>query len=270
MEQKKKKRQPESERFGNWTVPNIGEHSVVCIATGPSLSQEQLNLVEVSDIHSIAVNDAYQAASWAEWHYACDYKWWKWHVDNIYFKAYEGLRIANTSDTRTPKLVPDVKIITGRENKGMSFDPSMIHYGRNSGYQAVNLAALTGAKHIILIGYDHNVKDGMTHYFGDHPDTVLSSYKRWNQECWPLAAEQLAEKNIDVVNCTPQSGLTAFRTGDLYQELKRGQACDLTSTVDMEQFGKTHGSLLSPKVLDTIDRDTVTSVVETDIRTLVM
>ena len=37
---------------------------------------------------------------------------------------------------------------------GLSRTQGVIHQGKNSGYQALNLAYLLGAKRILLLGYD--------------------------------------------------------------------------------------------------------------------
>lgn len=56
-----------------------------------------------------------------------------------------------------------------------------IYTGGNSGYQAVQLALLWGAKEVVLIGFTMKAIDGKNHWHRDHrhsnPNTT--SLKRW-------------------------------------------------------------------------------------------
>jgi len=117
--------------------------------------------------------------------------------------------------------VPDKSIlrIKGAHAQGLSFNPKVIHYGSNSGFQALNIAVLMGAKRIILLGYDMRFsKDNKSHWFGDHPDNVRSNYTSWLSN-YGVAAAQLNEKGIEVINCSPISALTCFRMESLESAL---------------------------------------------------
>ena len=90
-----------------------------------------------------------------------------------------------------------------KEGKGLGRD--CIHYGGNSGYQAVNLAYLLGAKTILLLGFDMFG----THYFGKHPDTLVSDspYKKFMQSFETIDPRQYG---IEIINCSRQSALEHF------------------------------------------------------------
>ena len=123
---------------------------------------------------------------------------------------FKGVKI--TQDPAAKAKYTDLEYIRGVAKDGISLDPTVIHTGRNSGYQAVNLAVLFGANKIILLGYDHRFPKNKAHWFGDHPDGVRSWYKRW-MPGWEIAAKQLKRLDIKVVNCTPGSALRAFECG---------------------------------------------------------
>jgi len=100
--------------------------------------------------------------------------------------------------------------IEGTFKPGLGMDK--IHYGGNSGYQAINLAYLWGASRIILLGYDMQKTDGKTHWHGDHPKglhknpIMLSWIKSFNR-----LADDLKDKSVEVVNATRTTALEAFR-----------------------------------------------------------
>jgi len=104
----------------------------------------------------------------------------------------------------------------GKARDGLGVD--VIHYGNNSGYQAINLAwHLWKPTTIKLIGYDMGLSnDGNRHFFGNHPDELnaQSDYRTWIPKFNKLS-EDLSAQGVDVVNCSRQTALTAFRRGEL-------------------------------------------------------
>lgn len=95
-----------------------------------------------------------------------------------------------------------------------------LHFGNNSGYQAINLAYLLGATTIILLGFDMKRKAGKTHFFGDHPyhrndqgptDPIM---QRWCGNFVQLA-QDLRDEGVDVYNASRETALTAFERREL-------------------------------------------------------
>jgi hypothetical protein len=97
-----------------------------------------------------------------------------------------------------------------------------IHFGNNSGYQAINLAYLLGASSIILSGFDMKVTAGKTHFFGNHPYHKQGQgpnneiMQRWCRNFVALA-QDLKSEGVQVYNCTRDTALTAFQTRELEQ-----------------------------------------------------
>jgi hypothetical protein len=157
----------------------------------------------------IAINDAYRLAPWADVLYACDAKFWKWqhrmHAEAI--ASFAGLRFALTRDAGQ---WPGVQVLQNTGETGLELKPTGLRTGRNSGYQAINLAVHLGAARILLLGYDMSRDvDGRTHWFGDHPDRVrspLSTFRRvFDAIVAPLQAQGIA-----VINCSRHTALTCF------------------------------------------------------------
>jgi len=97
---------------------------------------------------------------------------------------------------------------------------SKIHFGSNSGYQAINLAYLLGAKRIILLGYDMQREDNKAHFFGSHPYHKQSGGPtNALMRDWCLKFEQLAydlhREGVEVINATRKTALTAFKQQEL-------------------------------------------------------
>lgn len=91
----------------------------------------------------------------------------------------------------------------------------MLHAGGpvgNSGAQAINLAAQTGAWRILLLGFDMQKVKGETHFFGDHPRPLNqpSPYQDFWRGMWSMAAA-LNEAGIEVLNGSPESALPYWR-----------------------------------------------------------
>jgi hypothetical protein len=96
----------------------------------------------------------------------------------------------------------------------------------NSGFEAINLAYLTGARRVLLVGFDMKPgPSGERHWHDDHPAPLLQfqPFDDWIRNAVKLAAE-CTTAGLEVINCTPGSALTAFAMGDLKEELER--ACD--------------------------------------------
>lgn len=190
--------------------PRWKGETVAVIASGPSVRQIDVNRLK-GHTKTIVVNDSWQLCPWADILYAADRRWWEYHN---YVPAFRGER---WTQHQGPKDWPAVakrrglNVINSTHKPALSFDPSLIHTGMNSGFQALNLAVLQGAAHILLLGFDLAVLDGKRHWFGDHPGCMnkASPYSSF-RKAFTEAAPQLGDAGIDVVNCSMRSTLTCF------------------------------------------------------------
>lgn len=196
---------------------------VVCIASGPSLTRQQVEKVE--GLKCIVVNDGYLLAPWAEILYFADPRWREWHVQRPEYQAFAGVQITIEGSHGWEKLV-DVPGIFTMRNMGshppLSTTRNGLATGQNSGYQALNIAYLLGASRVILLGYDMKTgAGGRMHWFGDHPlktnPAMLSAYE---QNFGHLAPE-LKKRGLEVLNCSPDSALRCFPKVPLDEALAR-------------------------------------------------
>jgi len=114
-----------------------------------------------------------------------------------------------------------VHVLQNTGYTGLELEPTGLRTGRNSGYQAINLAVHLGAARILLLGYDMAENPvGPSHWFGEHPDHQPSPYPQM-REAFDTIVEPLAAIGVTVVNCSRRTALTAFPCALLEDELAR-------------------------------------------------
>jgi len=214
------------DRF-SWVSKDWDGETVACIASGPSTTEEDLHRVKSHGIKAIVVNDMYLVAPWADVVYFADCRWWEWHHNGVAkkwdwmeftaeeqraaFGAFAGQKctIANTG-----MLVgdPEVFMLKNGGHLGLSESKDALFTGSNSGYQAINLACLAGAKKILLLGYDLGFHKNRSHSHNGHPikNTSAAHYSGWASNFFSLV-EPLERLGIEVINCSRQTTLKAFR-----------------------------------------------------------
>jgi hypothetical protein len=191
--------------------------TVVCIGTGPSLTAEDVNAVR-GQARVIAVNDAYRLAPWADALYACDVQWWKWHHGVPSFTG-EKWSLKVSGWRHASARYPDVQLLTNTGKTGLETDPTGLRTGKNSGYQAINLAVHYGAKRIVLLGYDMKLGATGAHFFGEHPGHRRGPYRTFIP-CFSTLVAPLHRLGVEVINCTRDTALDAFPKAPLAQVLR--------------------------------------------------
>jgi len=195
---------------------------VIVAATGPSLTPEVAKACEGRSV--LAVNDAHRLFPWAEILYACDSSWWAVHKGCPGFQGEKWsshggpARIRHNDKTEAAKRW-GLNLIEGRDGHGFCFEPGIIHYGSNSGFQAINLAIQMGATRIILVGFNMGTIDGKRHFFGDHPAGLRNASTYGNFIRAFDRAAKLLPSHITILNATPQSALTCFSKVSLHDAL---------------------------------------------------
>ncbi len=184
--------------------------TAICIASGPSLTQSDIDKCRGSGRVVYVVNDVYKSAPWAEVLYACDGDWWDLHKGVPGFIGDKW----TVSDAAAEKW--GLKHIAGT-SQGLFSTVEPICYGKHSGFQAISLAAYQGHRDIWLLGYDMGFEAGTKkHYFGEHPRGVArpSQYADWIEH-FRKAAPLIAEAGIKITNMTRTTALDCFERGRL-------------------------------------------------------
>lgn len=186
--------------------------TIVCLATGPSLCAEDVDFCR-DRAPVVAINDAVRLAPWADCLYACDRRWWERHPETATFAGLKyGLR-------QVPSR-PDVQLLDQGPDRGLSTDPSVVHTGKNSGYQAINVAVHLGATRILLLGYDMQAAiGGPAHFFGNHPWGGVPAAFDLFRTLFETIVAPLKAIGVTVINCTRETALTCFPRQPLREAL---------------------------------------------------
>lgn len=203
-------------------VPRLwpGETFVI-VASGPSLTQEDVDFVR-GKARVIAINESFRMAPWADALYCCDARMWKWlHADRKRYgnvHAFTGLKFALTKDSAK---WPNVRVLQNTGPAGLEPKPNGLRTGRNSGYQAINLAVHLGAQRVLLLGYDMQRTGGKEHWHEDHPNRTRSPYPQFRQS-FAKIVEPLKAAGVEVINCSRETALECFPRMCIQDALKVG------------------------------------------------
>ena len=210
---------------------DFSKYPGVIIGTGPSLTEDQLQLIErawITDRCKVfGVNNALMVAQFLDVHLACNIEWWDHYHD--YPLVRESSAEKWTWDYTTAARY-GINHIPGRWGDSFSTDPGFIHYGHASGFQILNLAYHYGIRTFILVGYDMRYGPGYDrgrkvpgagrHFFGEYPDKL---------QHWPKVGKNgeftgllRVFRTIDtqglcvrIINASPGSALDFFETAEL-------------------------------------------------------
>lgn len=182
-----------------------GWTDVVCLASGPSLTAEDCEMVrqwrEAGKHRAVfVVNTTFRAAPWADVLYAMDSAWWRLHLDEV--KATFSGRLINPF----------------RDMRGV--ERVVFQHRSNSGAGAVSLAAHWGAKRIVMVGYDCQKTGGKSHWHGDHPDGLgnCGSINTWAARFDRMARS--LRNRVQIINASRVTALTCFERMPLEEALK--------------------------------------------------
>ena len=173
----------------------------VCIASGPSLLEEDVN--KVKNLNTIVVNTSFRLAPWAKILFAGDFGWW-----NLYRNEVKEKFIGEcwTGNKKASKIF-GLNYIKQKHGNSLSRENGVINFGGNSGYAAIEFAYQLGAKRIILLGYDMQRTNGMSHWHGDHYRLSNdNAFPRWIKRIESVAKE-LDKIGVEVLNATRQTAL---------------------------------------------------------------
>lgn len=185
------------------------KNDFVIIASGASLTDQDVRYVfdRRNKCEVIVINDNYKKAPWADYLYFCDHQWYLWHKYEV--DEFKGITATLAKNTKA-----DWEFKQGYE-EGLSFHPSYLHTGKNSGYQAINLACLMGANNIFLLGYDMQYTNGKSHWFGKHRG-VGDNANHYDEifqkmiKCFDTMVPDLRRFGTRVINCSRNTALQTF------------------------------------------------------------
>ena len=168
------------------------------MASGPSMCQADADMVQEwrdgDTRRTLAINNTWELAPWADVIYACDERWW----DKYYEQA------SQTNAELWAYSEPACKKYSLNKAR-------LTRTGGNSGYQAMRLAVTEfNASKILLLGYDMQA-NGKEHWHADHPKGWPNGgqYKTWAEHIRRLTVEF---PDVQVLNCSRETALNINRT----------------------------------------------------------
>jgi len=179
--------------------------TVVIIAGGPSITEKDVRYIESRDVDILGINDAYRICNRLDYLYACDRRWWMHHWSRVKPVLCRKFALEEQG-------FPGVEQMKNGGISGLSFEWPKLRTGKNSGYQAINLAILLGYKRIVLLGYDMQHTFGKVHWFGNHPKPLNNAPQGKFKE-WIGLFEKMVESipaDTQIINCTRQTALECF------------------------------------------------------------
>jgi len=174
------------------------------IASGPSVTADDLAFVKRQPGLKIAVNSSIFSAPWADICFSMDNSWWKRYGNDVKRLKCERWSSASNAAQYGPQIVK-------RKRRDSPIKGGVS--GSNSGLQACEFAYLRGADEIILLGVDCKHFEGRAHHHPDHPAPMKNANKpeKWGSD-WERV---LAKMDAKVINTSPICEVDCFEYADL-------------------------------------------------------
>lgn len=186
--------------------------TAIILASGPSLTAEQIAAAKTSGHFTIVINSTYKSMLDANALYAGDFLFFKTHIADIRARFTGKLW---TQDNSAHERWPVIQRVRGINHDGLGM--KMIHNNGNSGFQALNLAYLWGFERIVLLGFDMKLGPaGEKHHHPDHPHPMVQgqTFKEWLHSAEKIARDFREKTSCEVINATPESAMRCFPVED--------------------------------------------------------
>lgn len=184
--------------------PRWSGETAICIASGPSLTREDVSFVRGRG-RTIAVNREFEFAPWADVCYAADYRFWNFYIREGLKDTFSGELW--TVDKKAAEQF-NLNFVRRGFGEGYSMIAGTINTGGNSGYQAIHLAAYWRASRIVLLGYDMQRTGNKEHHYGVHKGSLPNGrgFPFWIKRMRPLFRD-LKKLGIEVINATRETAI---------------------------------------------------------------
>jgi len=177
---------------------------IFCVASGPSLTRADCDLIAQSGAKICCVNNAWEMFEQIDYLYAGDLKWWKAYGEQLNIPIGEKWTCAKSAAARF----------------GLNFHRAVGPF--NSGMRAIQWVIGQGFKAIALLGYDCSIKHG-SHFHGDHTfekarELTTQKVKKWHLQF--LKVEKQARRaDVNIYNCSRYTEMACFPVMDLEDAL---------------------------------------------------
>lgn len=197
--------------------PDWRGSTAVCIATGPSLTNDQVEAVRTASVRSIGINDIGLTHRWIDIWYAADFPFWKFYEPSA--ASSDALKVCADPDVLKGGIADRYLSVSDKDReKAKRYEPGFALHGEHSGFQALQLAISLGAERVILLGYDCKPEGQKTNYFGTKSQAL---YRHSHYETWPLHYDKLViPAGVEVLNATAGSAIEAYPFVEIERALR--------------------------------------------------
>jgi hypothetical protein len=226
--------------------------TVYLIGGGPSLRGFDFDRLQGKGI-IVAINDAVRFAPFADCLVSIDTKWMNRRYGVL--RGFQGESVI---------IVPDDYITRHRHATrlyrvnavGISPTPGAVHTGENSGFAALGLSIMRGARTIYLLGYDMTEAGHFHAGYKWECRFGVNDYGRWSAMFSTLAVEAEA-RGINIINCNPDSAVRCFPFKTIDEVLSDGKVHARTLPCRSGEPGRLHahggaGGLEGPHLLPSV------------------
>lgn len=181
----------------------------------------------LSPLHNknvIGVNLAFLLGGWVSVMYFCDAQIFK--IYKPLMSQFHNLKVTCASTfTNYKSEMINIKRLKRDNRPGLSFRSDTICWNQNSGAAAINFAVLTGAKRILLLGFDMQPVEGVRTHWVNGLDGSL--YRRPSTKTvftnflkkYPIIAKEAKQAKVEILNVNSNSALKDFKVVTLQQVL---------------------------------------------------
>lgn len=193
---------------------------VACVSPGPTLTRETCDAL-AGRVQVLAISNAIKWCPWAQWHYACEAKWWR-HFHHLPCAGQRWTAERAAADQYGLHHAPLLPVSHPGAFSGLCTTPYTLARGHHGGYQALNLALHVGATEIWLVGYDMREVNGRAHFFGEYTQPELAVSNR-NYAKWAAVYDSINPDTygVSIINMTPGSAIRRFPFGSLDNALRK-------------------------------------------------
>ena len=196
-----------------WKVPPIWDGSIVfIIGGGPSVAGVDLCLSyekrrRLFENHVIGVNNAGFLDKGVDILFFGDGKWYDWNAERV--ESHNAIIVTNN---RKFEDFPRIRCLARDGTLGLvSKRKDTLKWNNSSGGAAIALAALLGAKKIVLIGFDMHHVNNKKNFHVEHleKNPTNAPYSR-HLKCFPFIARDAKKLGITIINTTSGSAIKDF------------------------------------------------------------
>lgn len=165
--------------------------TVFCIASGPSLTSLDCELVRFCGQPTVVTNTTFRLCPWADVLFGFDAMWWKHYQEEV--KTFQGEKLCSSPLAEkygATRCVPGF---------------------RNSGAAAIALAMGRGASKVVLLGYDSSFKGTRRHWHEDHPKGLGNAEMMgdWARQ-FSMVATAAERRGVEILNASRRTVLSCF------------------------------------------------------------